>query len=331
MLNNLNILVTGASGFLGQYVVNQALKKGHNVKAISRLGNSALWESSEKLEVVSADLLTQESISKNLQGIDVVIHLAISKTGNSQLTETVQMTKNLLEAMHLNGIKRLIAVSSFSVFDYFNIPVGSTIDENSPIESNPEKRDSYAQMKLKQEELYREFQENQQGQVTILRPGMIYGKDNLWSSRLGVKKGDKTWILIDSSAQLPLIYVENCAAAIILATESDASINQVINLVDDQLVEQSTYLRQIIPYLAIKPKLVRINWSLINIGANLVGKTNQVLFNGKKSLPGLLSPHSLQARFKPLKYTNTYAKKVLDWQPQYHLETALKRIVELSN
>ncbi len=333
MFNNLNILVTGASGFLGQYVVNKALSKGHQVRAISRSANASLWSKQEKLQVVQFDLLDQELILESLQGIDLVIHLAASKSGdwNSQFTGTVKITENLLTAMSATGVKRLVAVSSFSVFDYFHIPLGATIQENSSLESHPENRDIYAQMKLKQEKLAQEFQNNQGGQVTILRPGVIYGKDHLWNARLGAKKGDKIWILIGSSAQLPLIYVENCAEAIILAAESKTSINQIINLLDDQLPTQSTYVNKIISYLEMKPQIIRVDWSIMNFLANSVWKTNQLFFRGQKSLPNLLSPPSLHARFKPLKYTNAFAKEVLSWQPQYDLETAFERIVELSN
>lgn len=332
MLNKPKILITGASGFLGQYVVTQALNQGYRVRAISRSVHNSLWDISEQLEVVSVDLLNQDSIIQNLSGIDVVIHLAASKTSdpNQQFNQTVKSTDNLLAAMKIIGIKRLIAISSFSVFDYFNIPIGTTIDEHSPLESNPKQRDVYAQMKLKQEELFCEFQNQFGGQVTVLRPGMIYGKNNLWSARLGIKKGDNIWGFIDSSAQLPLIYVENCADGIILAIESEASVNQIINLVDDNLVEQSVYLNQILPYLQVKPKIIKIDWSLVNLMANLASQTNKIFFQGQKSLPGIFSPPSLQARFKPLKYINAFAKKTLNWQPQYNLETALERIVELS-
>lgn len=330
---NLNILVTGASGFLGQYVVSQALHRGHQVRAISRSVDHSLWNNHDRLTIVSGDLLNQESMGGYLEGIDVVIHLAASKTGdwNTQLAGTVKITENLLAGMLSARVKRLVGISSFSVFDYFNAKQGSTIDERSSLESNPAKRDTYAQMKLKQEKLFQEFQNNHEGQVTILRPGMIYGKDNLWSARLGFNKVDKIWLLIDSGAELPLIYVENCAEAIVLASESKTSINQIINLVDDDSVIQSDYVNQILPYLKIKPTIIKINWLFIDLMSSLAAKINRLLFNEKKILPEVLSPPSLHARFKPLKYTNALAKKLLNWQPQYCLKTALARINELSN
>ena len=48
MPNNLNILITGASGFLGQYVVSKALNQGHKVLAVSRSADKSLWRGHEQ-------------------------------------------------------------------------------------------------------------------------------------------------------------------------------------------------------------------------------------------------------------------------------------------
>ena len=281
MPNNLNILITGASGFLGKYVVSKALDKGHKVLAVSRSADKSLWSDHKQksnLQVVKCDLLNQNSVVESLQDIDVVIHLAASKTGDwqTQFTGTVKTTENLLTAMASVGVKRLITVSSFSVFDYFNIPTGETIDENSLLESEPKRRDAYAQMKLQQEKQFQEFQLQQAGEVTVFRPGVIYGKDNLWNARLGINKGN-TWVIVNSSALLPLIYVENCADAIVLAIESQASINQTINLVDDDLPLQSNYVEKILPYFDNQPKVFNISGSMMNAIVNLMWQTNQKL------------------------------------------------------
>ena len=50
-----------------------------------------------------------------------------------------------------------------------------------------------------------------------------------------------------------------------------------------------------------------------------------MLFFGKIKLPGILIPARLEARFKPFRYSNEKAQKILDWQPSYSLDEALKR------
>ena len=66
------------------------------------------------------------------------------------------------------------------------------LDEQSPIEINGYARDEYAQTKLLQERLIREFAGERKWQYVILRPGVIWGKDNFWTARLGVQAGKNT-------------------------------------------------------------------------------------------------------------------------------------------
>jgi hypothetical protein len=59
--------------------------------------------------------------------------------------------------------------------------------------------------------------------------------------------------------------------------------------------------------------------------ANLAWWYNQTFLAGQAKLPGILVPAKLQARFKPLKYSNQRAKTLLNWTPQYSMEEAFSR------
>ena len=150
----MKLLITGASGFLGQYVVAAALRRGHHVRAGVRgrspLQDSLTWQDHPNLEVAKVDLLQRETLLDAAQGVDAVIHLAATMKGDfqAQYAGTVTATENLLSAMQDAGISRLVAISSFSVFDYLNLPDGATIEESSPLEQNPAQRDAYTQTKL---------------------------------------------------------------------------------------------------------------------------------------------------------------------------------------
>jgi nucleoside-diphosphate-sugar epimerase len=77
---------------------------------------------------------------------------------------------------------------------------------------------------------------------------------------------------------------------------------------------------------AQQPTSIVIPLPLILSIANLAWSVNQKILKGKAKIPGILIPSRLNARFKPLKYTNSQAKEVLHWQPSYSLEQALERI-----
>lgn len=325
----MKIFVTGASGFLGKYVVAEALRQGHQVRAVLRPMTDAArlsWASHPNLELVRLDLRQKQGVTENLSGTDVVIHLAAVKSGDfyDQFAGTVVSTENLLAAMVRADVLRLIAVSTFSVYDYLKIKPGETLDEQSPIESEPLNRDEYAQTKLIQESLVRDFEQKYQGQVTILRPGMIYGRECLWHAHLGAELGSR-WLKIGGKAVMPMVYVENCAAAIVAALDADPAVGQTINIVDDDLPTQNTYIQALQQRLETPQRLIPISWAGMKLLSQLAWWVRQSLLGGQARLPGILVPAKLYARFTPLQYSNAQAHKLLDWQSRYTLEQALDR------
>lgn len=325
----MKLLVTGASGFLGQYVVTQALRCGFDVRATLRPSSNLFrlpWHNHPKVELARFDL-QQSNIVDALVDVDAVIHLAAAKQGNfdTQYATTVVGTENLLQAMEKAQVRRLVGISTFSVFDYLHIPSRAIISEDSPIEREPKQRDVYAQTKLIQEKLFRDFQEKSGYDVTIIRPGMVYGRDNLWNACLGSQVGDRLWIRIGQHAQIPLTYVENCAEAIVSAVQSQKAIGQTINIVDDDLPTQSVYAHKLAVLMKREPLTISINWTVMRLLAQTTWLCNKLLLAGKMKVPGVLIPARLHARVKPLRYSNIRAQEVLNWKPKYSLDVALER------
>lgn len=327
----MKLLITGASGFVGQYVVAEALRKGHQVNAVVRPSsnqNNLPWSNHPAVELIRVDLRRKAGIVKALKDVDAVIHLAAAKDGDfyTRFAGTVIATENLLEAMVEASVLRLINISTFSVYDYLRIPSGATINEQSAVECDPLERDEYAQTKLLQEELVHEFEKNHPSQVTNIRPGLIYGRDNLWSTLLGGKLSGNLWLRIGNSATMPLTYVENCACAIVCAVERPEAIGQTINIVDDNLPTQKDYVEKLAKYSVPMPKVIPVNWTLMRSIAWTMWKYNKTLLKGQARLPGIFNPVILDARFKHFSFSNTRAKQILNWKPEYSLDNALERV-----
>jgi 2-alkyl-3-oxoalkanoate reductase len=326
----MKLLITGASGFLGQYVVAEALRRDHQVRAIVRPMTKIeqfSWHDHPNLETVRLDLRRKDGLIAAIEGIDAVIHLAAAKSGDfyAQFAGTVIATENLLEAMKAANVLRLIAISTFSVYDYWNLPIGSVLNEDSAIEQNPQERDEYAQTKLLQERLVREFEQENNAPVTILRPGMIYGRDYLWNPCLGAELTDTLWLRIGARAQMPMNYVENCAEAILLATEKESAIGQTINLVDDNLPTQREFAKKLFAWQKDFPRMVPLNWTFMRGFTWILWLYNKTVLKGQAKFPGIFVPAKLHARFKPLIYENDRAKQLLQWIPRYSLDEAFDR------
>ncbi len=320
------VFITGAAGFVGQYVVAAVLRAGHQVLANVRPKTNVTqmsWHDHPQVTIVRQDLRSRRGLLEALTSADAVIHLAAVKGGDfyDQFAGTVIATENLLWGMKEQGIRQLVAISTFSVYDFLQMKPHRLLDENSPIEANPTDRDDYAQTKLIQEKLYRAYE----GDVTILRPGMIYGRDNLWHALIGAEVGEHRWLKIGGGATLPMAYVENCAVAIACALNAPAAVGQTINIVDDQLPTQNAYLQQLLVHTPEPPQMIPVPWFVMRSIANLAWWVNTALLGKQARLPGILVPAKLQGRFKPLKYSNDKAKALLNWTPDYSLIEAFER------
>lgn len=328
----MKLLITGASGFIGRYVVAAALRKGYGVRALVRSPKQAgLWPHHPQLEVLCCgDLQNAVNLPAALDGIDTVVHLAavLSGTLEAQKQGTILATRALLQALKASDVGHLIAISTFSVYDYLALSQGTILSESMPLEVHPNQRDSYTQTKLAQEVLVRQFATETSKLLTILRPGIVYGKDHLWNASLGVKVKDRLWVCVGDRATLPLLYVENCADAIMQAVQYPPKSRHTINLTDDDLPTQKVYrdaLYQVLPHL---PPSVTLPWAVIKQVSGWAAKIPGI---SPTNLPGLLVPARVHARFKPLTYSNTRAKQYLDWAPQFSLAQALERSVSESN
>jgi 2-alkyl-3-oxoalkanoate reductase len=331
-LKQMKLLVTGAGGFFGQSVVTEAVRRGHNVRAVLLPAASDVkmeWYARDRIEVVRADLRSRRGLVDVVQGVDCVLHLAACKRGDiyTQYAGTVVATENLLAAMTEAGVHRIVAISSLSVYDAMKMRVFSTLDENSPLETDAFDRDEYAHTKLVQERLIRDHAVRNNWDLVVLRPGVIWGKGELFNSRVGLAVGKRIWIRTGAWAPLPLTYVENCAEATVLAAESKVAQGQTLNIIDDEQPTQRRFASMLRKRMLPRPIIIPVSFTLMRLIAAVIWFTNKQFFGGRAKVPGLFVPARLHARLKPLRYSNQKVRQVLGWTPRYSLEEALDRSI----
>ena len=325
----MKLLITGANGFLGKYVVADALRRGHSVRAMVRSPSDAAkngWLDHPRIELAHADLRKRKGLADACRGVDAVLHLAASKSGDmyAQYGGTVVATENLLAAMEEAGIKRIVSISSFSVYDYMKTPYFSTVTELAPVEKDAFDRDEYAHTKLVQERLVRMWCTERRWVFTVLRPGVIFGRDNLWSARLGIKS-KRLWLRIGAWSHLPLTYVENCSDAIVAAAESEGAKNQILNVVDNETPTQRKFVSMLRKREKRRPIVLPIPYTAMWLLAGGASLFNKWFCGGKAKVPGIFVPCRLAARGKPLKYTNAGIKSAMNWSPRFTLKQSLDR------
>ncbi|MGH7438759.1 MAG: NAD-dependent epimerase/dehydratase family protein, partial [Polyangiaceae bacterium] len=150
-----NVLVTGANGFLGVAVVERLIARGKTgVRCLVRAGSDRrrldamlARHPGADVEIVGGDLSTRETAAKLIEGAPLILHLAAALKGPpaDMFLGTVVATKHMLEAIVESSHRpRVLLISSFAVYGVADAPRGHLLDETTPLESQPERRDHYS-------------------------------------------------------------------------------------------------------------------------------------------------------------------------------------------
>ena len=331
----MRMLVTGAGGFIGRAAVAVAASRGHRVRAMLRTGSPArhpdAWTEGSSIEVVRGDIRDPASLREAVRGVDAVVHLAASMRGGDaeQTATTVAGTGRLLDAMAAEGAGRLVLVSSLAVYDVRGRPASEPVDESCRLETCPEERDAYCRARLAQEALVRDDAARRGLDAVILRAGVVYGPDRLWSPRIGLRPSPRLWLIPRPRDPLPLTFVDHCAEAIVLAAEREDVRGVALNVVDDDPPSRIDHARRIRDRLAPRPVLVVVPWGLVRLAGTLADRLVAAI-RGRRPGGGPLSARRLAARFTPRPYANAGARARLGWAPQASIDEVFRRIAERS-
>lgn len=178
-------LVTGGTGFIGSALTRLMLEKGFNVRVLddnSRGNFRRLTDVIDSLDIRVGDIRDGELVSKSLEGVDVVVHLAyINGTINfyerprEVLDVAISGMQNVLAGMQSNNVSELYMASSSEVYQYPSVfPTPENVPLVVPDPYNP--RYSYGLGKIVQE-FIGIHAESFLKRLAIFRPHNIYGPD----------------------------------------------------------------------------------------------------------------------------------------------------------
>lgn len=234
------ILVTGATGYLGSSVVRRLVAEGYYVRAFVRALSHV--EILEKLgvEVVYGDVRNVDSLVKACKEMDIVVHTAAALKGSSgfMLDCAVKGTQNVAEAAKACKLKRVVYISSMSVYDTLKLRDAEIVSEDSPLEEFPRFRGTYSLAKrLAEDEALAHLQEASPS-WTILRPSVIVGNGHDVFSPVG--KRIRNLLVCPGSARrsLRLIHVDDVASAIVRVLQNNRTEGYIFNLSNGPINQQ---------------------------------------------------------------------------------------------
>ncbi|MEA2059327.1 MAG: NAD-dependent epimerase/dehydratase family protein [Thermodesulfobacteriota bacterium] len=211
------VLVTGGGGFLGQYVVDQLLEQGAQVKSFSR--HSYPDFNKKNVGQITGDIADFDAVTRAAEDVDIVFHIA-AKAGiwgkrSEFFKVNVMGTENIVQACLKNNVKRLVYTSSPSVV--FHGGNMENADESAPC---PEKYDAvYPETKALAEKKVIQASSDSLHTI-ILRPHLIWGPGDNHLVPTLIRKARRLKRIGDGTNRVDTIYVENAAKAHLLAAKA---------------------------------------------------------------------------------------------------------------
>ena len=216
------ILITGASGFIGSFIVEEALKRGLDTWAAVRQSSSRRYLQDERIHFIELDFSSQERLTEQLREhrFDYIVHAAgVTKCLDKQdfFRMNTEGTKNLIRAVMVlqMPLKRFVFLSSLSIF--------GAIHEQEPYEEicetdTPQPNTAYGESKL----LAEQFLQTTSLPYVILRPTGVYGpRERDYFLMAKSIKGHTDFAAGFKRQVITFVYVSDVVQAVFLALERD--------------------------------------------------------------------------------------------------------------
>ena len=323
----MKVLITGASGFIGSFIVEEALRRGFETWAAIRKSSSREWLQDERIHFIELNLSSKAQLVEQLRGqdFDYVVHAAgVTKCLNKADFHRINTegTKNLVDALLEVGmpLKRFVFVSSLSIF--------GAIKEQQPYEAiresdTPQPNTEYGRSKLAAEQYLTSL--NARLPYIILRPTGVYGpreKDYFIMAKSIKQHSD--FAVGYQRQDITFVYVEDVVQAVFLALEKGENGRKYF--LSDGEVYQSTTFSNLIHEALGRPWWIRITapvWVLriVTFFGEYIGRLTGKVTALNNDKYNILKQRNWRCDIQP-------AIDELGYQPKVQLEEGVKRTIK---
>ena len=257
----MTVLLTGATGYVGSYLLDALLARGHAVRALTR-GPAPELDGRDGVETVRGDVVDRGSLGGAFDGAEAVVHLVgiIDEAPSKGVTfERVHVdgTRNVAEAARAAGAGRFVHMSANG--------------------ARPDGRSAYQTTKWRAEEVVRGagFEH-----LVVFRPSTLFGDPGpdhpefakrLWETL--VKPFPVLPVFGDGGYQLQPVHVRACADAMAEAVTRDASDGASYCVAGREQIAYREVLRRIARGGGVEPKpTAPVPVPVARLGVNTLGK-----------------------------------------------------------
>jgi nucleoside-diphosphate-sugar epimerase len=319
----MRILVTGATGFIGQKLIGRLMEAGHEIVALVRASSNTAGLP-EGVEIREADLLVYETLEPSVKDVQVVIHLAAYfdfYPSDVDLLYQVNIdgTRNLMNACVGTSVERFIYGSTAEVTGPVRYPPGNEDTELLP-------QFDYSKSKKMAEEAIREITKDTDLQHIILRPTGVLGEGDTYTILellQALNNGEIPILPGDGEKRVMYTHIDDVVEAFVAAVSSAAALNNTFLICPDEPV---TY-KEIVPFLCetlgVKAPKRRVPTSIAKIG---IGLLSPIKNRGRTTF--LWHMQTIQSMDEDRWYSNEKAKRILGWAPKITIKEGLIRQID---
>ena len=332
---NQKILVTGASGFIGSFIVEEALNRGFEVWAAMRRSSSKQFLTDERIHFIELNLSSEEQLKEQLAGhvFDYVVHAAgVTKCLDKQdffriNTEGTKHLVRILIALQM-PLKRFVYISSLSIM--------GAIREQQPYTEiletdDPHPNTAYGKSKLEAERWLESLMEEGRGKkedvfpCIILRPTGVYGpRERDYFMMAKSIKAHSDFAVGYRQQDITFVYVSDVVQAVFLAIEKGET-GRAYFLSDGEVYQSSTFSNLIRKELG-NPWWIRVTapiWVLriVTFCGEYVGRLTGKVTALNNDKYHILKQRNWRCDIEP-------ARRELGYEPKVKLEEGVRRSIK---
>ena len=277
-MNQLQILVTGANGFIGHTLCSEALARGMKVRVVTRTHFNL---SSQIESITKVEINDQTNWQDALTNCDIIVHLAARvHVMNDQSENPLQAflnvnlhgTINLARQAAVAGVKRFVYVSSIKVNGEYTDGKGFTEEDE------PKPQDPYAISKWQAEQALLQLAKDTGMEVVIIRPPLVYGADvkGNFMQMIRVIASGMPLPLASVQNQRDLVYVNNLVDALIACATHPNAAGQTYLVSDGEDVSTLDLIRNLSKALGKRCFIFSFPVLIMKFLANLLGKSTAI-------------------------------------------------------
>jgi NAD dependent epimerase/dehydratase len=296
------ILVTGADGFIGSHLTETLVRAGYDVRAFVLYNSFNSWgwldqckpDVKGKFEIFSGDVRDPNGVRTAMKGCDAVLHLAALiaipysyHSPDTYVDTNIKGTLNIVQAARDLEISKVVQTSTSEVYGTARfVP----ITEDHPLQG----QSPYSASKIGADHIAMSFYTSFGTPVTLLRPFNTYGPRQSARAVIPtiitqIANGNRQIKLGSILPTRDFSYVSDTVAGFIAALKSDNAIGEVINIGSNFEISIG---------------------ETAHIIAEAMGTSIEIITDEQRLRP-------LNSEVERLFASNTKARELLSWQPQY--------------